>query len=228
MYTLYYTTRSYTTEGTSLIPRIALEETGAEYDVVEVELMPSPPDWYLSLNPHGKLPSLVERRPGAGETIVFPSAAILCHLADAHPEAHLLPPPGTPERALCYRSLFDMAEMLNSSYMMNSYPERFSTDPGHAAQIAHKGAQWIVHYLGQINEALRSGPYLAGSDYSICDIYMYVMARWYVYSLDGWDYEEAKPFEQFEQLVSSCQSIEARPAVERALAADEINFIARS
>lgn len=228
MYTLYYTTRSYTTEGTSLIPRIALEETGAEYDVVEVELMPSPPDWYLSLNPHGKLPSLVDRRPGAGETIVFPSAAILCHLADAHPEAHLLPHPGTPERALCYRSLFDMAEMLNSSYMMNSYPERFSTDPGHAAQIAHKGAQWIVHYLGQINEALRSGPYLAGSDYSICDIYMYVMARWYVYSLDGWDYEEAKPFEQFEQLVSSCQSIEARPAVERALAADEINFIARS
>lgn len=228
MYTLYYTTRSYTTEATSLIPRIALEETGAEYDVVEVELMPSPPEWYLSLNPHGKLPSLVDRRPGAGETIVFPSAAILCHLADAHPEAHLLPPPGTPERALCYRSLFDMAEMLNSSYMMNSYPERFSTDPGHAAQIAHKGAQWIVHYLGQINEALRSGPYLAGSDYSICDIYMYVMARWYVYSLDGWDYEEAKPFEQFEQLVSSCQSIEARPAVERALAADEINFIARS
>lgn len=228
MYTLYYTTRSYTTEATSLIPRIALEETGAEYDVVEVELMPSPPDWYLSLNPHGKLPSLVDRRPGAGETIVFPSAAILCHLADAHPEAHLLPPPGTPERALCYRSLFDMAEMLNSSYMMNSYPERFSTDPGHAAQIAHKGAQWIVHYLGQINEALRSGPYLAGSGYSICDIYMYVMARWYVYSLDGWDYEEAKPFEQFEQLVSSCQSIEARPAVERALAADEINFIARS
>ena len=228
MYTLYYTTRSYTTEATSLIPRIALEETGAEYDVVEVELMPSPPDWYLSLNPHGKLPSLVDRRPGAGETIVFPSAAILCHLADAHPEAHLLPPPGTPERALCYRSLFDMAEMLNSSYMMNSYPERFSTDPGHAAQIAHKGAQWIVHYLGQINEALRSGPYLAGSDYSICDIYMYVMARWYVYSLDGWDYEEAKPFEQFEQLASSCQSIEARPAVERALAADEINFIARS
>ncbi|MCH8925956.1 MAG: glutathione S-transferase family protein [Proteobacteria bacterium] len=228
MYTLYYTTRSYTTEATSLIPRIALEETGAEYDVVEVELMPSPPDWYLSHNPHGKLPSLVDRRPGAGETIVFPSAAILCHLADAHPEAHLLPPPGTPERALCYRSLFDMAEMLNSSYMMNSYPERFSTDPGHAAQIAHKGAQWIVHYLGQINEALRSGPYLAGSDYSICDIYMYVMARWYVYSLDGWDYEEAKPFEQFEQLVSSCQSIEARPAVERALAADEINFIARS
>ena len=228
MYTLYYTTRSYTTEATSLIPRIALEETGAEYDVVEVELMPSPPDWYLSLNPHGKLPSLVDRRPGAGETIVFPSAAILCHLADAHPEAHLLPPPGTPERALCYRSLFDMAEMLNSSYMMNSYPERFSTDPGHAAQIAHKGAQWIVHYLGQINEVLRSGPYLAGSSYSICDIYMYVMARWYVYSLDGWDYEEAKPFEQFEQLVSSCQSIEARPAVERALAADEINFIARS
>ncbi len=115
MYTLYYTTRSYTTEATSLIPRIALEEIGAEYDVVEVELRPSSPGWYLSFNPHGKLPSLVDRRPGAGETIVFPSAAILCHLADAHPEAHLLPSPGTPDRALCYRSLFDMADMLNSS-----------------------------------------------------------------------------------------------------------------
>lgn len=59
MYTLYYTTRSYTTESTSLVARIALEEIGAAYEVVEVELAPAPPDWYLDINPHGKIPSLV-------------------------------------------------------------------------------------------------------------------------------------------------------------------------
>lgn len=228
MYKLYYTTPSYTTEATALIARIALEETGAEYEVIRVELDPSPPDWFLEINRHGKTPTLVDQRSGGSETIVFPTAAILCHLADCHPEAHLLPSPGTPERGLCYRALSDMAEMLNSAYMMISYPERYSTDPDHATAITHKGAQWIFHYLSQINESLRSGPYLAGSAYSICDIYMYVMARWYVYCLTDWTYEETKPFEQLENLVARCKDIEARPTVERALAADDIKFIARS
>ncbi len=47
MYTLYYTARSYTSESTSMIPHIALEEIGAPYEIVEVEIEPSPPDWYL-------------------------------------------------------------------------------------------------------------------------------------------------------------------------------------
>jgi hypothetical protein len=34
MYTLYYTARSYTSESTSMIPHIALEEIGAPYEIV--------------------------------------------------------------------------------------------------------------------------------------------------------------------------------------------------
>jgi len=85
MYTLYYTARSYTSESTSMIPHIALEEIGAPYEIVEVELEPSPPDWYLQLNPHGKIPTLIDR--GGAEvddTVVYPSAAILFYLADRH------------------------------------------------------------------------------------------------------------------------------------------------
>ena len=92
MYRLFYTTRSYTTESTSLIPRIALEEIGAPYEVVEVELDPAPPGWYLEVNPHGKVPALIDPEPGAPP--VYPSAAILLHLADRHPEAGLLPAAG--------------------------------------------------------------------------------------------------------------------------------------
>ena len=113
MCTLYYTTRSYTSESTSMIPHIALEEIGAPYEIVEVELEPSPPDWHLQLNPHDKIPTLIDRSgTEADETIVYPSAAILFGLADRHPGAALAPAPGTADRGMCCRRVFDKAEML--------------------------------------------------------------------------------------------------------------------
>ena len=46
------------------------------------------------------------------ETIVYPSAAILFGLADRHPGAALAPAPGTADRGMCCRRVFDKAEML--------------------------------------------------------------------------------------------------------------------
>lgn len=137
MYTLYYTTRSYTSESTSLLPRIALEEIGAPYEIVEVELLPSPPAWYLAINPHGKIPSLeIKGASGEGSVVVYPSAAILFHLGENHPDSGLLPGSAR-EKSVCFRRMFDMAEMLQSAYMMYFYPRRFTADEQFAAASAH-------------------------------------------------------------------------------------------
>lgn len=227
MYTLYYTTRSYTSESTSLIPRIALEEIGVGYEVIEVELEPEPPDWYLAINPHGKIPSLTERRSGWDhEVVIYPSAAILFYLADNHPESALLPTKER-ERGLCHRMMFDMAEMLQNAYMMFFYPDRFSADDKHVPDIQRKAVEWLSRYWERIDNSLAEGPYLVADQYSICDIYLYVLARWYVDVHQKVGEGPLRPFGELQRLAASCALIESRPAVERALAADEIKFIAR-
>ncbi len=228
MYTLYYTTRSYTTESTSLIPRIALEEIGVDYKVIEVELEPAPPDWYLAINPHGKLPSLIERREDwAREAVVYPSSAILLYLANIHPEAALFPATER-EKGHGYRTMFDMAEMLQSAFMMFFYPERFSTMEDDVPDIQRKAVEWLSRYWERINKSLGEGPYLVGNQYSICDIYLYVLARWYVDVYDRVGSGSLWPIRELQHVAASCSLAEARPAVARALAADEIRFIARN
>jgi glutathione S-transferase len=219
MYTLYYTTRSYTSEPTSMIPHVALEEIGAPYENVEVELEPSPPDWYLQLNPHGKVPSLVDRGEAeVGETIVYPSAAILFYLADRHPATALAPEPGTAARGMCYQRVFDMAEMLQVGHMLDAYPERFCTDSADGPAIKAKAAEWIAQYWGEIDSTLAEAPYLLGEVFSLSDIYMYVIARW--------NRPPQTPIKEFPNVVRTCGLIERRPAVQRVLQANEINPIA--
>jgi glutathione S-transferase len=227
MYRLYYTTRSYTTESTSLIARIALEEIGAKYDVVEVELDPTPPDWYLMINPHGKVPSLTGiQTDGASGGVIYPSSAILLYLAHRHPEAALFPT-NDHDRADGYRVMFDMAEMLQNAFMMFFYPERFSTDARGSSGVQGKALEWLGVYWNRIDNSLRDSPYLVGDQYSICDIYLYVLARWYVDVYGRVGGGPLRPFRDLKQLAASCSLVEARPAVERSLAADKIGFIAR-
>ena len=78
----------------------ALEEAGAEYEYVEVDIMHGRgrEPWFLKINPGGKVPVLDD-----GGTIVTESAAICMHLAEKYPASRLLPPVGTAERTECYK-----------------------------------------------------------------------------------------------------------------------------
>lgn len=183
-----------------------------------MELEPNPPDWYLQINPHGKIPTLVDRGGAeAGETIVYPSAAILFYLADRHPGAELAPEPGTAARGMCYRRVFDMAEMLQVCHMMDAYPERFSTNSAHEPAIKAKAAEWNARYWGQIDSTLNDRPYLLGEAFSLCDIYMYVIARW--------NQPPQKPIKEFPNVVRTCGLLEQRPAVQYVLQADDVSPI---
>jgi glutathione S-transferase len=80
-----------------------LEEIGCPYRMVVKEYGPDmkSPD-YLTINPMGKVPAIVQ-----GKTVVTETGAILTYLADAFPEAKLAPPLG--ERGAYYRWLYFVA-----------------------------------------------------------------------------------------------------------------------
>ena len=84
------------------IARWMLEEVGQLYrtEVLEYGTTMKAPA-YLAINPMGKVPAVRH-----GEAVVTEAAAICAYLADAFPEAGLVPAPGSPERAAYYRWLF--------------------------------------------------------------------------------------------------------------------------
>lgn len=223
MHKLYYTTRSFTAESTALIPRIALEELGLPYEIEEVELSPTPPDWYRKLNRHGQIPTLLlDCNDGGSSEPVLPSSAILLALAESRPEGGLLPE--TPrEKAICYAWLFDMVEKLHTGYMQVFSPQRYLTEETHAEAITLSSCSSIAAYFTGMDKLLAEQPFVAGNQHSLCDIYFYVMARWYV---DISPADGLPPFASFSNIFDYCCRIETRPAVRASLMKDDIAPIA--
>jgi glutathione S-transferase len=90
----------YANPSRAIRPRWLLEEIGAPYELVRLDLAAGEqkrPE-YLAINPNGTVPALVD-----GDLKLFESAAICQYLADKFPEPNLAPALGTPARGLYYQ-----------------------------------------------------------------------------------------------------------------------------
>lgn len=129
---------------------------------------------FSAINPHRKIPTLITPK---GETLTE-SAAIVLTLTDRHPEAGLLRPPGSPERAIALRWLLFAASELYPVVEILDYPERFAADEAAASCVraaAHETwrARWRT-----VEQSLGPGPYLLGEQFCATDIYLAVLSRW--------------------------------------------------
>ena len=85
-----------------------LEEIGAPYELTQIPGAQRQSAEHLGRHPLGRVPAL---ELGDGTTM-FESAAICLQLADLHPDAGLIPPLGSGERALVYQwVVFGMTEL---------------------------------------------------------------------------------------------------------------------
>lgn len=151
--------------------RAALAEAGAEYELIPVDL-PSggarTPE-FLALNPHGKIPVLVD-----GAFVLPESDAILWYVGERFPEARLLPPnDGTPG-AVQGRAQILRWCMLASSALYAAYLEWWNF--GHGADpdkrvgpIADAAAAKVDRAVRVMQTALADHDYLAGP-FSIADL----------------------------------------------------------
>ena len=69
-------------------PVIFLEEAEVEYELTYVEFgkKEQKSEWYMRLNPNGRIPTIVDR--GNNDFVVFESGAILWYLAEKKTEEH--------------------------------------------------------------------------------------------------------------------------------------------
>jgi len=198
----------------SFAPHVLLQEIGVPFELKLVQRMQGAhrqPE-YLKLNPNGLIPVLVD-----GELVLYETAAICLHLADAHLGAALAPPPGTRERAHCYKWMVWLTNTPQAMLKHYFYPERLVDDGDAAAarQVkAHAQAQ-VGAMLQQLDDQLAShgGPWLLGEHYSAVDPLAFLLCRW----TRGFD---DKPARDHAHIAPYLQRVLARPAVQRAIAAE--------
>ncbi len=184
-----------------------LEETGADYELEQVDLNDGQHRTveYLRINPCGFVPVL---RTADGRPL-FESAAIIMHLCDRHAQAGLAPPPDHRDRAYWYQWMVFMADTVFNAYKRFYQSHRFSADEAHAPEINARALEDQLNAWRIIDDALAArGPFLLGERFSACDIYMQMFTLW------------SKPpealYEQFPAVARCAATIAARPAVARA------------
>lgn len=136
-----------------------LEEVGAPYELTLMSWEEGSSEQHRARHPLGRVPVLED-----DEGFVFESTAICLHLADLYPQAGLLPPLGTHERALAYQwSCFAPAELEPSLIEAAIFRE---SDPDRSA----KARERFVAAADAVAQALAGGEYLVGGRFGVADV----------------------------------------------------------
>lgn len=158
----------------SLCVQVALEEIGASYDRIWVGTEPADAARYVEINPTGKVPALTL----PDGTTLFESAAILIHLALTHPEARLAPRPGTTQHAKFLQWMTFLSANVYEDVLRIYYSARYSTrGEADGGAIRDQAAADFITNTSLIARGLN--PYVLGAEYSIADVYLYMLVGWY-------------------------------------------------
>ncbi len=162
---------------------IALEEMGLPYAVHALTLskQDQKADWYLKINPNGRIPAIVDR--DNGDFAVFESGAILLYLAEK--TGRLLARDAKDRSRIVQWLMFQMSgvgPMMGQANVFLRYaPEKIP----YAIDRYQREVRRLFEVL---DRQLAANTYIAGSEYSIADIALWAWIsghEWSGVSLDG-------------------------------------------
>jgi glutathione S-transferase len=144
--------------------RWLLEEMGVAYEQRLLDYDTSmKADDYLAINPMGKVPAIVHRG-----RIVTESAAICLYLADAFPEAGLLP--ALEDRADYYRWIFFVAGPVEAAF--SNKAAGFAPKADQERMFGYGNYERTIDALEQ---SVTGKSYIAGDRFSAADVYVGAM-----------------------------------------------------
>ena len=164
---LYFVPRTRSTR-----PRWMLEELGIAHELIHLDPAKGETrtDEHTTRHPLQHVPVL-ETRDGS----VFESAAIVLHLADLHPEKHLLGPLGSHARALAYQWLFfAMTELEPPCIEFTLLKKAGKADSAEAGAVREKFSLAIR----PLERRFSSGDYLIGDEFSAGDVVVGAVLAW--------------------------------------------------
>jgi glutathione S-transferase len=158
----------------SLAVQVALEEIGLPYQQVWVSREPVEVARFKDVNPTGKVPALTLPD---GSTM-FESAAILTHLALSNPDARLAPQAGTTRHAMFLQWMVFLSANLYEAVLRIYYPMRYtSRGEADSAVVRDQGVADFTTHVSLIARHLN--PFVLGAEYSIADVYLYMLVSWH-------------------------------------------------
>jgi len=199
----------YAAHTCALASHIALEEAGAAYETVRLDIdageQRSPA--YLAINPKGRVPTLVTPRGTLTET-----PAILAFIAQSHPGAALAPLADAFAFARVQAFNSYLCSTLHVAHAHRMRGHRWADDPAAIAQMQRKVPQAVGGCYELIERDMLRGPWVMGNAYTICDPYLFTLAQWL--EADGVDPARLPGVRDHRARMAE------RPAVKRAVAAE--------
>ena len=160
----------------SLATEAALKEAGADYEIIPVNIKAGEQHEaeYGRINPRRQVPALAL----PDGSIMTEGAAILLHIADAHPQSRLAPPPGSSERAQHDRWLFFFAVNVYEGELRKLNPQNYVTSADCAEAVKTVADSYVEMHYRIFEEALGEGPYTFADTFTALDIYVWMLAQW--------------------------------------------------
>jgi len=138
----------------------ALEEAGADYELVTITAEEGRSAAHRARHPLGRVPVLEDE-----QGPMFESTALVFYVAEHYPEAGMLPPPATHERTVVQGwSIFAMTEL--EAPAIESARQR-EANPEASAKAAARCADAVAVLEGALSG---TPPHLVGSRFSAADI----------------------------------------------------------
>ena len=159
----------------SACPQALLEMVGAQYEVTLLDTSKEEhkTPQYLAMNPRGQVPWLVT----PSEHVLTESMAISLHIADAHPDANLIGPIASIERATTYRWMAFLATNIYESVLRSEYADRYTTDSD-SSGVKDAADRDIARWWSMVDHAIEPGKTLCGEHVSVADVYMAMLVCW--------------------------------------------------
>jgi len=199
----------YAPKSCALASHIALEEAGADYEAVRLNLAANQQREaaYTAINPKGRVPSLETERGVLTET-----PAILAFIAQTHPAARLAPldDPFAFAEVQAFNAYLCATLHVAHAHKYRGY--RWADEESSFADMRRAAPRAVGACFELIESTMFKGPWVMGETYTICDPYLFTVA--------GWMEEDGVDPKLVPRIVDHRDRMAERPAVMRALAAE--------
>jgi glutathione S-transferase len=200
----------FATNTCALASHIALEEAGADYATVRVNFAVNEqrsPE-YLAINPKGRVPALI-----TDSGILTETPAMLAFIAQSFPGANLAPldDPFRFAEVQAFNSYLCSTVHVAHAHRMRG--ARWADDQAAIDAMKRKVPDSVGACFDLIETKMLRGPWVMGESYTICDPYLFTIARW----LEGDGIDPAR----FPKVKAHRDRVSERSAVRKVLAAEQ-------
>ena len=197
----------YSPGACAMASHIALEEAGADYELVRIDLKKGEqktPE-YLAINPAGSTPALV-----TDEGVLTENLVIMGYVAQTHPEAKLA------DNGSSFN--FGKMQSLNGFLSSSLHPaigKVLFARPPLEGEAKTSALDLALTKYDLVEQHLLKGPWAMGEAYTVADGYLSVFTRWLRQAglLDA---------ARFPRLNEHLDRVQARPAVQKVLQMEDI------